>query len=92
MALFEACKYRMETVAGRFAVKEAVMKALGCGLGDVPMKDIETMRAPSGQPLLKLKGAAKQQADALGVKQIHISISHSQRYAVAQAVAEGDAT
>ncbi len=92
MALFEACKYRMETVAGRFAVKEAVMKALGCGLGDVPMKDIETLRAPSGQPLLKLMGAAKQKADALGVKQIHISISHSQRYAVAQAVAEGDAT
>ena len=91
-ALFEACKYRMETVAGRFAVKEAVMKALGCGLGDVPMKDIETLRAPSGQPLLKLMGAAKQKADALGVKQIHISISHSQRYAVAQAVAEGDAT
>lgn len=90
MALFEACQYRMETVAGRFAVKEAVMKALGCGLGDVPMKDIETLRAPSGQPLLKLVGAAKQKADALGVKQIHISISHSQRYAVAQAVAEGD--
>ncbi len=91
IALFEAGKYRMETVAGRFAAKEAVLKALGCGLGDIPMKDIETLRAPSGQPVITLKGLAKQKADALGVKHMHISISHSERYAVAQAVAEGDA-
>lgn len=91
IALFEAGKYRMETVAGRFAAKEAVLKALGCGLGDIPMKDIETLRAPSGQPMTTLKGLAKQKADALGVKHMHISISHSERYAVAQAVAEGDA-
>ena len=91
IALFEASKYRMETVAGRFAAKEAVLKALGCGLGDMPMKDIETLRAPSGQPVVALKGAAKQKANALGVTHMHISISHSERYAVAQAVAEGDA-
>lgn len=91
ITLFEACKYRMETVAGRFAAKEAVLKSLGCGLGDLPMKDIETLRAPSGQPVIALRGAAQQKADALGVKHMHISISHSERYAVAQAVAEGDA-
>jgi phosphopantetheine--protein transferase-like protein len=90
-ALFEASKYRMETVAGRFAAKEAVMKALGCGLGDMPMKSIEVLRAPSGQPVVELKNEAKQKAEALGVKHMHISISHSERYAVAQAVAEGDA-
>jgi phosphopantetheine--protein transferase-like protein len=90
IALFEASKYRMETVAGRFAAKEAVMKALGCGLGDIPMKSIEVLRASSGQPMIELKGEAKEKADTLGVQIIHISISHSERYAVAQAVAEGD--
>ncbi len=91
ITLFEACKYRMETVAGRFAAKEAVLKALGCGLGDLPMKDIETLRAPSGQPVVALKGAAEQKAREMGVGKMHISISHSERYAVAHVVAEGEA-
>ena len=92
IAIFEACNYRMETVAGRFAAKEAVLKALGCGLGDMPMRCIEILRAPSGQPVVELSGAAKEKAEELGVKHMHISISHSARYAVAQIIAEGDAT
>ncbi len=91
IAIFETCKYRMETVAGRFAAKEAVLKALGCGLGDIPMRCIEILRAPSGQPVIELSGAAKEKATELGVKHMHISISHSARYAVAQVIAEGDA-
>ncbi len=91
IGLFEACQYRMETVAGRFAAKEAILKALGCGLGDMPMKDIQVLRAPSGQPYVKLSGVAGEKAGSLGVTSIHISISHSEHYAVAQAVAEGEA-
>jgi holo-[acyl-carrier protein] synthase len=91
IAIFKACNYRMETVAGRFAAKEAVLKALGCGLSDIPMRCIEVLRASSGQPVVELSGAAREKADALGVKHIHVSISHSARYAVAQAIAEGDA-
>lgn len=90
MVLFAACKYRVETVAGRFAAKEAVLKALGCGLSDIPMSCIEVLRAPSGQPIARLKDAAKEKAESMGVKTIHISISHSARYAVAQAIVEGD--
>lgn len=90
IAIFKAHSYRMETVAGRFAAKEAVMKSLGCGIGDVSMRDIVVLRAPSGQPAVKLTGTAKEKATALGVERLHISISHSARYAVAQAIAEGD--
>ena len=91
IAIFEACKYRTETLAGRFAAKEAVLKALGCGLGDMPMTCIEILRAPSCQPVISLSGAAREKAEKLGVRHMHVSISHSARYAVAQVIAEGDA-
>lgn len=90
IAIFEACKCKMETVAGRFAAKEAVLKAFGCGLGDIPMRCIEILRAPSGQPVIELSGEALQKAEELGARHMHISISHSARYAVAQVIAEGD--
>ncbi len=88
--LFDAQKYAAQTVAGRFAAKEAVLKALGLGLGDMPLSEISIIKLPSGQPEVKLKGAAKQKAEDLGVKRIHISISHDGGYAIAQAVAEGE--
>lgn len=88
--LFESCKYAAQTVAGRFAAKEAVLKALGQGLGDMPLREIAIIRLPSGRPEVRLCGAAKQKAEMLGVKRIHISISHDGAYAIAQAVAEGD--
>ncbi len=88
--IFEACRLKMETVAGRFAAKEAVLKALGCGLGDIPMRCIEVLRASSGQPYISLSGEARQKAEELGVKRMHVSISHSALYAVAQVIAEGD--
>lgn len=90
LKIFKAGKYRMETVAGRFAAKEAVLKALGCGLSDIPMRDIAVTRAPSGQPMIALTGIARQKAEQCGVSRVHISISHSERYAVACAIAEGD--
>jgi holo-[acyl-carrier protein] synthase len=88
-AVFEACKYAPQTVAGRFAAKEAVLKALGLGLGDLPLKDISVVKLPSGQPEVKLAGEAERKAAELGAKRIHISISHDGAYAVAYAVAEG---
>lgn len=90
LEIFKASGYRMETVAGRFAAKEAVLKALGCGLSDIPMRDIAVNRAPSGQPVIALTGVARQKAALCGVTRVHISISHSERYAVACAVAEGE--
>ncbi|MFQ5481265.1 MAG: holo-ACP synthase [Nitrospinaceae bacterium] len=75
--------------AARFAVKEAVLKSLGVGLGEgVRWKDIEVVNLASGQPQLNLTGQGKALADALQVKHIHISISHDRSYAIAQAIAE----
>ena len=54
---------RAGTYAKRFAAKEAVMKALGCGLGDVAMRDIEVVRAESGAPSVRLHGGAEARAE-----------------------------
>lgn len=69
---------RAEFLAGRFAAKEAVLKALGTGLsGGVAWTDIEIDREPSGAPLLRLTGAAAARAAELGIARWLISISHT---------------
>jgi holo-[acyl-carrier protein] synthase len=77
------------SLAGRFAAKEAVSKALGSGIGHVRWQDIEIRRGANGEPQLYLHGAARQLADALGLTIWSISISHSKTYAVAMVVAFG---
>jgi len=75
--------------AGRFAAKEAVLKSLGFGMGaGIRWKDIEVLNRESGQPELRLTGRGRELADSLKVRRIHISISHDQTHAVAQAIAE----
>jgi len=90
MEVFKGCKYAPQTIAGRFAAKEAVLKALGQGLGGMPLCEISIAKLASGQPEVRLYGEAKRKAEELGVKRIHISISHDGDYAIAQAVAEGE--
>lgn len=77
------------SLAGRFAAKEAVSKALGTGIGRVHWQDIEIRRGPAGEPLLELHGRAKEVADRLGLTAWSVSISHGWDYAVAVAVAMG---
>jgi len=89
-ALFERRKYKPETVAANFAAKEAVMKSLGCGIFEIPLSDIEILRSETGKPVVNLYGKAKEKAEELGVKRVHVSISHDMGLAAAQAVAEGD--
>ena len=89
-ALFESSGKRIETIAGRFAAKEAILKALGCGLCDLPLTQIEVLRAPTGQPTVSLAGAANERAQTLHISRIHISISHDGGFAIAQPIAEGD--
>lgn len=74
------------SLAGRFAVKEAVAKALGTGIGELGWQQIEVERGPRGEPLLHLYGKAQLQADRLGLTLWSISISHTRTYAVAMAV------
>ena len=78
------------TLAGRFAAKEAVAKALGCGIGAVGWKEIEILRGPGGEPMLCLHGQAQQLAASQGLSVWSISISHSRSHAIAMAVALGE--
>jgi len=86
----EANVKKVESLAGRFAAKEAVAKALGCGIGDVSWKEIEVLRAESGAPQLVLHGAAEQLANEQGLTSWSLSLSHSQSHAVAMVVAIGN--
>ena len=84
----EYCRERPPNLAGRFAAKEATMKALGTGVRGVAWKDIEVIRAPSGAPSIRLHGRAKARAERLGVQEISLSMSHSREYAVAFVVTQ----
>jgi holo-[acyl-carrier protein] synthase len=90
VAYCEQFKNRYERYAGRFAVKEAAMKALGTGWSrGVRWVDLEVVRAPGGKPTLALKGEARKIADGLGVKNIAVSITHTEAQAIAQVIFEG---
>lgn len=78
------------SLAGRFAAKEAVSKALGTGIGPVSWQDIEIRRDASGAPVLHLHGRAAEVARLLGLTTWSVSISHGRTHAVAMAVALGE--
>ncbi len=75
-----------ESYAGRFAAREAVIKALG-GYRARGWQDISVSRAPSGAPEIRLRGNAKARADEIGVSRVLISFTHERSSAVAFAVA-----
>jgi holo-[acyl-carrier protein] synthase len=74
---------RPETMAGRWAAKEAVSKVLGLGVRGIGWRDIEVERLPTGQPSVRLHGRAARRAEQLGMDRIAVSISHESDYAVA---------
>jgi holo-[acyl-carrier-protein] synthase len=74
---------RPETMAGRWAAKEAVSKVLGLGVRGIGWRDIEVERLPTGQPSIRLHGRAAARASQLGMARIAVSISHESDYAVA---------
>jgi holo-[acyl-carrier protein] synthase len=65
------------TLAARFAAKEAVMKALGVGLGAFSFHDVEVLRLASGAPQLLVRGGARALADDRGVTAWQVSLTHS---------------
>ena len=82
---FELCEMerrvdKTEFLASRFAVKEAVVKALGTGFGAIGARDIETRNDEKGKPFVSVKGERKDN--------IHISLSHEKEYSIAFAVLE----
>ena len=76
-----------ERFAVRFAAKEAVLKALGAGIGECDFKDIEVVRAESGQPSLALHGRASELAAGRGVGSWLLTMTHTASLAQAIAVA-----
>jgi len=79
---------RYEHLAARFAAKEAVLKAIGTGLGGrMRWTDVEVVHGLAGRPQVALDGEVAEEASRRGIAQIDVSLSHAAEYAVAQAVA-----
>ena len=88
----ERQKYPAQHYAARFAAKEAVLKAFGTGMtAGMKWTDIEVLHGEGGGPIVNIFGAAKDLSDLKGVKQVMLSYSHDEGYAVAQAVLVGGA-
>ena len=79
------CRGRAPQLASRFAAKEAVMKLLGTGTRGVGWKDIEIRRRRGSAPFIELHARAK-----IGLQDIALSLSHSEKYAVASVIGQSD--
>jgi holo-[acyl-carrier protein] synthase len=89
IAYCERHRHRFERYAGRFAAKEAAMKALGTGWASgVRWVDIEVTRLASGQPTLTLHGATRERAERMGVRHTSLSITHTGNTALAEVIFE----
>jgi holo-[acyl-carrier protein] synthase len=86
-AELDLCGMRIESLAGRFAAKEAVAKVLGCGIGEIGWQEIEILRDEQRCPVIRLNGAAATKARELGLNNWSISISHSKSHAISVVVA-----
>jgi holo-[acyl-carrier protein] synthase len=84
------CRDRAERLAGRFAAKEAVSKALGVGIRTLRWRDIEVLPDRRGKPHVTLHGTAARMAERQGLGHFDISITHSRSDAVAFVVAWGE--
>lgn len=81
---------RADSLAARFAAKEAVSKALGCGIGEVGWLDIEIRADEKKAPYLVLHGAGAKLARQKGLTIWSVSLSHTESHAVAMVVAAGN--
>jgi holo-[acyl-carrier protein] synthase len=78
-----------KNLAARFGAKEAVMKAMGVGLWKFKLRDIEVVRRKGGAPIVALHGRATEMADERGVREWHLSLTHTDTIAMAFAIALG---
>jgi holo-[acyl-carrier protein] synthase len=78
----------LDSLAARFAAKEALAKALGAPVG-LHWTDATVLRGPDGRPHLQVRGTVQARADDLGVHELHVSLSHDAGIASAVVIAEG---
>ena len=83
---FESISFKAESIAGSFAAKEAISKAMGSGFKGFNFKDIEILRDENGRPYVMGYNNFNELTQELKVEEIMISISHCKEYAVANAV------
>jgi holo-[acyl-carrier protein] synthase len=81
------CRGKVTRLAGRFAAKEAISKALGTGLHGVAWREMEVVQLRSGRPTVRLHGNAKKRAELLGLTAFDVSIADLQAFSIAIAVA-----
>ncbi len=81
------CRGRVEKLAGRFAAKEAISKALGTGLHGVAWREMEVVQLRSGRPSVRLHGNAKRRAEALGLSAFDVSMADLKQLSIAIAIA-----
>jgi holo-[acyl-carrier protein] synthase len=86
---FSRKKGAAQTLAARFAAKEAFGKALGTGLARIELKDIIVINNDNGKPDIKLTGTAQKEFEKSSADKIHISLSHERENAIAMIVLEG---
>ena len=80
-----------ESLAARFAAKEAGAKALGTGISrGVIWTEMEVRNEPGGRPVLHWSGRAAEQARAMGVLRTQLSLTHSRELAMAVVIVEGE--
>ncbi len=77
-----------ESLAARFAAKEAFAKALGTGLGTLTLRDICVKKEKNGRPILNVFAEVKAKLELTGANYIHLSLSHEKDYAIAQVILE----
>ena len=88
-AYCERRRGKYESYAARFAAKEATMKALGRGWSrEVAWTDIEVVRERGGRPTIRLHGPTAAYAAKLGIRRLHLALTHTAEMAMAQVVAE----
>lgn len=93
VAYCSARKASTQHYAGRWAAKEAVLKALSAGWSqNLRWQDIEVRNEPGGRPIIHLSGGARAVADRLGVSEVLISVSHCRTHAIAYACAVSSRT
>ena len=86
-----ARKSATQHYAGRWAAKEAILKAIGTGwIRGISWRDVEVHNLPGGQPVVKLRGGAREAVEQRGITDVLISISHCRSHATAYALAKGE--
>jgi len=81
------CRGKAARLAGRFAAKEAISKALGTGIHGVAWREMEVVQLRSGRPTVRLHGNAKRRAEMLGLSAFDVSIADLKDFSIAVAVA-----